>query len=154
MQHVQWLLLTVVPWYSKVSWDACSLISHLHMLSILIKNFHETLHKKFFNITWQNNFFLSWIDWSQTFDFRMFWKNINCFWFWWKTYTKCCTSNYVITCVKRLSSPVLCLWSGALSFRVWFGKRNIAVKILILILFRFCLLCWLRKHLFGILSLL
>ena len=27
---------------------------------------------------------------------NMFWKNINCFRFWWKTYTKRCTSYYVI----------------------------------------------------------
>ena len=30
---------------SKVSWGVCSLILHLHMLSILIKNLHKTLHK-------------------------------------------------------------------------------------------------------------
>ena len=33
---------------------------------------------------------------------NMFWKNVNCFQFWWKTYTKGCTSNYVISRVKRL----------------------------------------------------
>ena len=31
--------------YSKVSWDTCSFISRLDVLSILIKNFHETLLK-------------------------------------------------------------------------------------------------------------
>ena len=57
---------------------------------------------------------------------NMFWKNVNCFRFSWKTYT-------------RLSSPVLCGWSGALNFRVWFGKWNMAVEIPILILLRFLL---------------
>ena len=70
---------------------------------------------------------------------NMFWKNVNCFRFSWKTYTKRSTSNYVISRVKRLSSPVLCGWSGALNFRVWFGKWNMAVEIPILILFRFLL---------------
>ena len=90
--------------------------------------------------------FLPCLNWLVTcFQFQnMFWKNINCFRFWWKTYTKRCTSNYVISRVKRLSSPALCGWSGAFNFRVWFGKRNMAVKIPTLILFRFCLLCWLK----------
>ena len=44
-QYFQWLLLTALPRYSKMSWGACSLISRLNVLSILIKNFHETLHK-------------------------------------------------------------------------------------------------------------
>ena len=85
---------------------------------------------------------------------NMFWKNINCFRFWWKTYTKCCTSNYVISRVKRLSSPALCGWSGAFNFKVWSGKQNMTLKIPILILFLFCLLCWPKKHLFCVLSLL
>ena len=55
---------------------------------------------------------------------NMFWKNINCFQFSWKTYTKRCTSNCVISHVKRLSSPTLCDWLGAFSFRAWFGKRK------------------------------
>ena len=39
IQHLWWLLLTVLPWYSKVSWGACYLILCLHMLSTLIKTF-------------------------------------------------------------------------------------------------------------------
>ena len=31
---------------------------------------------------------------------NIFWKNINCFRFWWKTYTKRCTNNYVMSRVK------------------------------------------------------
>ena len=43
MQHLRWLLLTVLPRYSKVSWGACSLISRLHVLSILIKNVAQVI---------------------------------------------------------------------------------------------------------------
>ena len=69
--------------------------------------------------------FLACLNWLVTcFRFQnMFWKNINCFRFWWKTYTSC-TSNYVISCVKRLCSSVPCGWLGAFNFRVWFGKRK------------------------------
>ena len=38
IEHLLWLLLTVLPQYSNVSWDACSLISRLHVLLILIEN--------------------------------------------------------------------------------------------------------------------
>ena len=55
---------------------------------------------------------------------RVFWKN-NCFWFWWRTYTRHCTRNYVISCVKRLSSPVLCSWSGAFNFRVRLETQDV-----------------------------
>ena len=127
MQYLWWLLLTVVPRCSKVSWGVCSLISHLHVLSILIQIFHKMLHKSqiilYYHVTKQ---FLPCLNWFVT-CFRlqnMFWKNINCFWFWWKTYTKCCTSNYVISCVTRLPSPALCSWPGAFNSRVWFGKRK------------------------------
>ena len=45
IEHLRWLLLTVLPQYSKVNWGACSLISRLHVFSILIKNSHKTSHK-------------------------------------------------------------------------------------------------------------
>ena len=72
------------------------------------------------------------LPWSQQlvlcFQFQnMFWENINSFWFWWKTYRSCCTNNYVISHVKRLSSPALCSSSGAFNFEVWFGKRKNAM---------------------------
>ena len=66
-----------------------------------------------------------------------FWKSNSCFQFWWKTYTKL---------------PALCGWSSALISRIWprrmpckqkYWIKNVAVKIPILILFCFCLLCWL-----------
>ena len=47
--------------------------------------------------------------------------------FWWKTYTKRCTKNYVISRVKRLSSPALCGWWEVFNFRVWLRKRKNAV---------------------------
>ena len=46
---------------------------------------------------------------------NMFWENICSFWFWWKAKTKRCINNYVITCVKRLSS--FACWSSAFNFR-------------------------------------
>ena len=50
---------------------------------------------------WQ---FLLCLNWLVTcFRFQnIFWKNISCFWLWWKTYTNCCTNNYIcnITCQK------------------------------------------------------
>ena len=147
------MLLTVLPRYIKVSWGACSLISRLQVLSILIKSFHKLSFKNVLYMTQQNNFFLACLNWLVTcFRFQnMFWKNINCFRFWWKTYAKRWTCNYVLPRVKGLSSPALCGWSGACNLRVWFGKRNIAP---ILISLYFCLLCWLKKHLFCTLSLL
>ena len=35
IEHLRWLLLTVLPHYSKVTWGVCSLISCLHVLSVL-----------------------------------------------------------------------------------------------------------------------
>ena len=69
---------------------------------------------------------ISCLNWLVTcFRFQnLFWKNINCFRFWWKSYTKYCTSNYVISRVKTFSSPALSGWSGAFNFRVWSGKRK------------------------------
>ena len=46
IEHLRWLLLTVLQQYSKVSWGFCySLISRLHVFSILIRNLHKTFHK-------------------------------------------------------------------------------------------------------------
>ena len=109
--------------------------------------------------------FLPCLNWLVTcFQFQsMFSKNISCFRFWWKTYAKRCTSNNY---VKRLSSPALCGWSGwCFQFQgmIWKTKecrkqkyciKNMAVKIPILVLLRFCLLWWLKSYLFCVLSLL
>ena len=144
MQHLRWLLLTVLPRYST----PCA----FDLDRKLLRNVAKII--LYYHVTKNSLTCLNWLVkcfWFQ----NMFWKNINYFRFWWKTCTKRCTSNcYVILRVKRLSSLVLRGWSGAFNFRVWFRKRNMAVKTPILILFRFCLLCWLKSHLFCVLSLL
>ena len=111
--------------YSKVSWGICSLISRLHVLSILIKKLNKTL-QKYYHVAKQ---FLPRLKWLITcFWFQnIFWKNISCLRIWWKTYKKHCTNNYIISHVKRLSLPALCVWSSAFSFRIWSGKRKNAV---------------------------
>ena len=127
IQQLRWLLLAVLPRYSKVSW-----VPALWFPPPRAFTFDQKLSRNVaqiilcYHVTKQ---FLPCLNWLVTcFQFQnMFWKNINCFRFWWKTYTKRCTSNYVISRVKRLSSPALCGWSGAFNFRVWFGKRKNAV---------------------------
>ena len=53
--------------------------------------------------------FLDGLNWLMTcFRFQNIFCRNSCFRFWWKTYTKCCSNNYVISGVKRISSPVLC----------------------------------------------
>ena len=63
---------------------------------------------------------------------NMFWRNISCFRFWWKIYTKRCTNNNVIPRVKRLSSPALCAWSISghdLEMEECRIRKNIELKI-------------------------
>ena len=140
--NLRWLLLTVLSQYDKVIWVVCSLVSRLHvlssrsktstkrctnnslqsrsktisflldseyvlqkhwLLSILMKNLHEALHKELCNITFQKTFFACTSSLIKCFQFLdIIWKT-----------EKCCVS------------------------------KNMAVKIPILILFCFCLLCWL-----------
>ena len=70
---------------------------------------------------------LNWL--IMCFQFQnMFWEKIGCFQFWWKTYTKHCINNCVISHVKRLSLPTLGNWSCAFNFRIWFGKRTNVVE--------------------------
>ena len=82
---------------------------------------------------------------------KIFWKNISCFRFWWKTYIKRCTSNYVISRVKDilplhfavgqvLSISGYDLENGRMLCKQKYWIKNMAIKIPILILFRFCLL--------------
>ena len=130
IQYLRWLLLTVLLRYSKVSWVPVlwfrtSTCFRFWSKTFLIKrNVAQII--LYYHVIKQ---FLACLNWLVTcFRFQdMFWKNMNCFWFWWKTYTKCCTSNYVISRVKRLSSPTHCGFSGAFHFRVWFWKRKNAV---------------------------
>ena len=107
--------------------------------------FHTSMSFQFWSKTlmkcWANNSllsrdkkFLPCLNWVVTcFQFqKMFWKN-NCFRFWWRTYTKHCRRNYVISCVKRLPSlhfavgQVLSISGYDLEHRCWVSK-NIALK--------------------------
>ena len=150
------MLLMVLPQYSKVSRGACCLISHLHMLSILMKNFHKTLHKQFFTITWQNNFFLAWTDLSCAFDFRIcFGKALVAFNF----NEKLTQSLAQITVQYPVSKDFLSLYFAVdqvlsisgydlengrmLCCKQKYWIKNTAVKIPILNLFHFCLLFYL-----------
>ena len=45
IEHLRWLLLTILPQYNKARWGACSLNLHLQVSLILIKNFRKALHK-------------------------------------------------------------------------------------------------------------
>ena len=104
-----------------------------------------------FTITWPNNFFLAWFDSSRAFDFRMFRKNINCFRFWRKTYTKRCTSNYLTSRVKKryfavyqvLSILGYDLENGTRrwKFRFWYCSAFVYFADLKTIYFAFCLCC-------------
>ena len=76
------------------------------------------------------NQFLPCLIWLVTcFWFQnMFWKNINFFRFWWKTYTKRCTSNYVISsqmtflpCTLRL---VRCFQFQGIIWKTEHGGEN------------------------------
>ena len=106
--------------------------------------------------------FLSYLNWLVTcFRFQnLFWENLNCFRFWWKTYTKRCTSNYVTLRVIRLfplhfqldqvlSISGYDLENGRMSCKQKYCIKNMAVEIPILILFHLCLLCWLKTIYFA-----
>ena len=156
IQHLRWLLLTVLPRHSKASWAACFWFRASTCFRFRSKTFTKRCYNN--SLLSRDKSIPSLLDLIGHVllisEYVMFWKNNDCFRFWWKTYIKCCASNYVISRVKRLSFPTFCGWSGAFNFREWFGKWNMVVKIPILILFLFCLLCWLKNHLFWVLSLL
>ena len=125
IQRLQWLLLTVLPQYSKVSWKRVLWFRSSTCFQIRSKTSQNVAQIiLYYHVT--NNFFLAWTDCSpRAFDFRIcFGKTLIASDFDKKTYTKRCTSNYVISRVKSLSSSALCSWSGALNFTVWFGKRK------------------------------
>ena len=45
IENLRWLLLTVLPQYSEVSWVVSYLISRIRVLSNLTKNLRKTLQK-------------------------------------------------------------------------------------------------------------
>ena len=77
----------------------------------------------FYHVTKQLRSYLNWFITCFRFQ-NMLRKNITCFRFWWKTYKKCYTNNYVTYRVKRLCSPAFYGWSGAFNFWIWFGKME------------------------------
>ena len=133
IQQLWWLLLTVLLWSTEQSYYSppsqlgffdfvppCTvdfdkkifMPSGTNLYYHLTKQFHDCLNSLAMFFQLQN----------------MFWKNINCFWLWWKTHTKHCTSNYVISHVKRLSSlhvvvvQVLSISGYDLENRTWWWK--------------------------------
>ena len=118
MEHLRWLLLATYHNTIKSAgllflWFCASMCFHFDQK--LTQNVAQII--LYHCMTWQ---FLPFLNWFITcFQFQdIFWKNISCFWFWWKTYTKRCSNNHVILCVKRLSSPALCGWSSAFNFSI------------------------------------
>ena len=59
-EHLRWLLLAVLPQCNEVSWGACSLISLLHVLSILIENLHKMLQNS--SLMSRNNTIYSFLE--------------------------------------------------------------------------------------------
>ena len=88
----------------KVSWNVAQII------------LYYDLTKQFFPC-------LIWLVTRLLFQ-NLFWKNINCINFWWKTYTKRCTRNYVISRVKRISFPSTLRLARTFNFMVWSVKRK------------------------------
>ena len=87
IEFLRWLLLTVLPPYSKVSRGICSLVSRLRVLLILIKTFHKTLHYCLLSRAKTISCLLEVIDHVLLISEYAL-ENISCFWFWWKTCTK------------------------------------------------------------------
>ena len=130
IQHLRWLLLKVLSRYSKVIWGACSLISRLHVLAILIKKRWTNIWNPgqiflYYHVTKQ---FLACLNWLLTFIWfqNMFWKTLIAFDFD-EILTQSVAQVTVISCVKILSSLALCGWSRSFNFRLWFWKRKNAV---------------------------
>ena len=94
IEHLRWLLLTILPKFSKVRWG-CLFFDFAPPRAF---NFDQKLKQKvaqiffYYHMTKQ---FLCCLNWLITcFWFQnMFWENISFFWFWWETSTKRCTSN-------------------------------------------------------------
>ena len=63
IEHLRWLLLTVLPQYSKGSWGVCSLVLRVHVLSVLIKTYTKR---------WTNT---SLVSRDETISFLLEWIN-------------------------------------------------------------------------------
>ena len=147
--RIAWLFLAVLLRYGKsiggpVLWCRASTC-----FRFLWKTFTKSCTNN--TLLSRDKIFLACMNWLVTcFWFQnIFWKTINCFRFWWETYTKCCTSNYLTSHVKRLYFAIgwvlsvsgYDLENGRMPCKQKCYIKNMAVKIPILILFRFCLLC-------------
>ena len=110
---------------------------------------------------WQNNFLLAWIDWSCAFDFRIcFGKTLTA-----SNFDKKLTQSVAqVTIQYHVSKDFLHLHFAVdqvlsisrydlknlrMSCTQNYCIKNITVKILMLIFFWFCLLCWLINHYFA-----
>ena len=98
IQYLQELLLTVLSWYSKVNWGACSLISHTSTCFwFWSKNFTKRTNVSLLSREKTISCLLELIGHVHLISEYVL-ENINCFRFWWNTYTKRCASNCNITC--------------------------------------------------------
>ena len=123
IEHLWWLLLMVLSRYSKVSLSVCSLISRLHVLPILIKNYTKlcTNHPLLSRDKAISSLVLNWlITWSRAFDSRIYFgKTLISFDFDENIHKTLHTLLCNITCQKT------CL---AFNFRIWIGKRKMVCK--------------------------
>ena len=116
------------------------------------------------HVTKQFLLYLNSLDWSSAFDFRIwFAKTLIAFDFDEKLTQRVAQVICNITCQKTFFPCTLRL-IRCFQFQgmIWkteeccvskkYCIKNMAVIIPILILFRFCLLCWLKNHLFCVLS--
>ena len=119
IEHLRWLLLTVLPQCRKVSWGACSLKSRLYVrLHVLFWSKTSTKRCTDNCLLSRDNiisFLLELIYHVLSISEYILENHYSCFRFWWKACTKCYTNNYVICNVLK---PCTCGWSSAFSFRI------------------------------------
>ena len=139
----------------KVCWGVFSLISRLHLLSILIKKLARNVAQiiLYYHVT--KHFFLAWIDWSHACDMKIcFGKTLVVIDFDEKVtetvaqIIKYHMSKYFLSqhfaVGQGLSVSAYDLENGKMACKEKCWIKNMVVKIPVLVLFRVCLLCWLR----------